>query len=219
MIGEDPLRLEPPGALVALPRSFYARDPVTVAKELLNTCLLRRTPEGVTGGRVVETEAYLAKADSACHAARGPTPRNRVMYGRPGLLYVYAIHSRFCLNVVTESKGVPSAVLIRAIEPLRGVGLMETRRGTRDLSRLARGPARLCEALSVDRSLDGWDLTKARRIWIEAGSRGAGDLAVGNSSRIGVTSAHDLPLRFFVDGSRYVSGPRHHHHKADSWHR
>ncbi len=215
-----------------LPRTFYQRDPITVARDLLGKTLHRRSRQGLTSGTIVEVEAYLAKGDSACHAFRGPTPRNRTMFGPPGHLYVYSIHARYCLNAVTEQAGIASAVLIRAIEPLAGLAVMRARRGRAKPIDYARGPARLCEACDVTRRLDGWDLTRGRRIWIAAGNldseaAGTGDSGFGHSGsgnslaclgfrtgqspRIGVTSAQHAPLRFFVDGSPYVSGPRRDH--------
>src|ERR1700733_2410329 len=100
-----------------LSREFYEREPVMVARELLGKRLLRETSAGLCGGRIVETQAYLSSRDSACPAARGQTRRNAAMFGPPGHAYVYMIHSRWCLNAVTEPAGVPSAILIRAIEP------------------------------------------------------------------------------------------------------
>jgi len=214
--------------MTILPVDFYDRDPRLVARELLGQHLVRRGREGICRGRIVETEAYLATGDSACHSHRGQTRKNATMFGRPGRLYVYPIHARYCLNAVTEPRGVASAVLIRAVEPLDGFALMQQRRGviacanvierfsvannrlnqvgarSIELRHLARGPARLCEAFGVDRRLDGWNLTIGARIWIAFGSNVAHeDLAT--SPRIGVTSAHDLPLRFFVRGNGYVS--------------
>jgi DNA-3-methyladenine glycosylase len=191
-----------------LPRSFYARDPVAVARSLLGRLLLRRTAEGVSGGRIVETEAYLAAHDPACHAARGRTRKNASMFGPPGHAYVYPIHARYCFNVVTEPEDVASAVLIRAVEPLTGVAAMQLRRRREPLRDLASGPAKLCEALAIDRHLDGWDLTLGRQLWI-ADDAGPPVFRIAQSPRIGVTSAQDLPLRFFVAGSRFVSGRRH----------
>ena len=190
-----------------LPLSFYAREPVTVARELLGMRLVRVDGRTVTAGRIVETEAYLACDDAACHAARGRTRRNESMFGPPGRAYVYSIHARWCLNTVTEAEDVPSAVLIRAVEPLTGFTAMERRRGTKVRLDLARGPARLCEAFRIDRELDGWDLTAGRRLWI-APDEPPDAAAIAISPRIGVTSAHDLPLRFYVDDSPYVSRRR-----------
>ncbi len=191
-----------------LARNFYDREPATVARELLGTMLLRRTPEGLAGGRIVEVEAYLGEGDSSSHAARGPTKRNASMFGPPGHAYVYTIHAKWCLNVVTEPAGTGSAILIRAIEPLIGLPLMQQRRGREELLELARGPARLCQALHVDRDDDGWDLTLGERLWISDEAQEVGQEAIAVSSRIGISSATDLMLRFFYDGNVFVSGKR-----------
>ncbi len=189
-----------------LPRSFYDRDVVVVARELLGTLLVRRSRLGLTSGFIVETESYLAMGDSACHASRGRTWSNRAMFGPPGRAYVYPIHSRYCLNAVTQATGTPSAVLIRAVEPLEGIELMRVRRRRHELRELTRGPGRLCEAFDIDRRLDHWDLTVPRRLWIcTHDSQPFDAVEVQTSTRIGVTSAHDLPLRFFIPGNRFVS--------------
>jgi DNA-3-methyladenine glycosylase len=201
-----------------LPKEFYDRPPQIVAPELLGKRLVRVTPEGLTAGRIVEVEAYLASGDPACHAARGRTNRNAAMFAPPGKAYVYSIHARWCFNVVTEPEGTPSAILVRAIEPLEGIDLMQLRRGTERLLDLARGPARLCEAMVIDKSLNGHDLTRRRDLWIEEGravpsrhvSTDESQLRVIRSSpRIGISSAQDLLLRHYVAGSPFVSGRRH----------
>ena len=196
-----PLALWPP-----LPRDFYARDTIAVARELLGMQLIRATREGLVRGRIVETEAYLPTGDSACHAARGKTRKNAAMFGRPGIAYVYAIHSRWCFNVVTEAPGTPAAVLIRALEPLQGAPLMQRRRGDVPVLDTTRGPARLCEAFAIDKRMNQWSLTSGRRLWIARDEtfEGAGP-AIGVSPRIGVTSAEDLPLRFTLVGNVYLS--------------
>lgn len=192
---------------IALPRDFYARDPVAVARELLGKRLLRETPEGLCGGRIVEAEAYLSSRDSACHASRGLNRKNAAMFGPPGHAYVYMIHARWCLNAVTEPEGTPSAILIRAIEPLDGIDLMQERRRTDILRDLARGPARLCEALAIDRASNHCDLTLGRELWIadDPTSNGAPQRTI-RSARIGVTSAHRRLLRFYLADNPYVSG-------------
>jgi DNA-3-methyladenine glycosylase len=179
---------------------------VVVARDLLGAILIHDSDEGRTAGRIVETEAYLAKGDSACHASRGQTKRNASMFGPPGLAYVYSIHSRYCLNAVTETEGVPSAVLIRALEPIEGVPLMQTRRRTEKLLDLCRGPARLCEAFAIGRAFDGHKLYLAETLWIERG-QALTDAQIVTSTRIGVTSAQELMLRFFKRDSRFVSRP------------
>ncbi len=195
--------------LAPLPRQFYLRDPALVARDLVGTRLMRETSAGVCGGRIVEVEAYLSQRDPACHASRGMTNRNAAMFGPPGHAYVYMIHSRWCLNAVTEPAGVPSAILIRAIEPLEGLELMHQRRGTDIVRDLARGPARLCEALAIDRTYNGWDLTAGRELWIaEDPNSRASSPRIARSGRIGISLAQRRLLRFFDADSRFVSGAR-----------
>jgi DNA-3-methyladenine glycosylase len=192
----------------SLPRSFYNRDVTLVARELLGKRLLRRDRAGLAAGRIVEVEAYLGGDDPASHSYRGPTRRNASMFGPPGHAYVYAIHSRWCMNVVARPEGVPHAVLIRALEPLAGIALMQRRRGTERPLDLARGPARLCQALAIDRALDGWDLTLGRGLWIDDLAPVEEKKPVAITPRIGVTSAHDSLLRFCYAGCPFVSGRR-----------
>jgi DNA-3-methyladenine glycosylase len=194
--------------LAALPREFYLRDPAIVARDLIGKQLLRETSAGLCGGRIVETEAYLSRRDPACHAARGMTQRNAAMFGPAGHAYVYMIHSRWCLNAVTEPEGVPSAILIRAMEPLDGIELMHERRGTDIVRDLARGPARLCEALAIDRTYNGWDLTAGRELWIADDPDACRKpFRIARSCRIGISSAQRRLLRFFLAENRFVSGP------------
>jgi len=198
-----------------LAREFYARHPTVVARELLGKLLIRQAANGpILAGRIVEAEGYLSTRDSACHANRGMTRKNATMFGPAGHAYVYMIHARWCLNAVTEEVGQGSAVLIRAIEPLHGIELMCERRGTPKHLDLARGPARLCQALDVTKHYDGWDLTLGRELWIadelpnEINNRNGSPLRIARSRRIGVTSAHHRLLRYYVAGNPYVSGRR-----------
>lgn len=193
-----------------LPREFYARHPAVVARELLGKRLIRQAADGaISAGRIVEAEAYLSRRDRACHASRGKTRKNATMFGPAGHAYVYMIHARWCLNAVTEDVDVPSAVLIRAIEPLVGIDLMQLRRGLDVNLNLARGPARLCAALDVTKHYDGWDLTSGRELWIaDDPTQNGKALKIVRSRRVGVTSAHHRLLRFFIAGSPYVSGRR-----------
>jgi len=192
-----------------LPRRFYDRAPECVARALLGRVLYREHGDALLAGRIVETEAYLAEGDPACHASRGRTRRNATMFGPPGVAYVYAIHSRWCLNAVTLAEGRPSAVLIRAVEPLAGQDAMAARRGTDRPRELARGPARLCEALAIDKRFDGWDLTRGAELWI-GGARlpAVADEHVAATPRIGISAATELPLRFVIAASPFISGPR-----------
>ncbi len=201
--------------LAPLAREFYARHPAAVASELLGKLLVRQTENGsLATGRIVEAEAYLSARDTACHASRGRTRKNATMFGPAGHAYVYMIHARWCLNAVTEDEGQGSAVLIRAIEPLVGIEFMQARRGTDKLLDLARGPARLCQALDVTRRYDGWDLTLGRELWIadathiELINKNGPPPRIVRSRRIGVTSAGHRLLRFFFAGNPYVSGRR-----------
>lgn len=172
------------------------------------------------GGLIVETEAYLSENDPASHSRRGPTPGNASMFGRPGTLYVYPIHAKYCMNAVTEQRGKGSAVLIRALEPIWGIEVMQQRRGQSELRRLTSGPAMLCQALQIDRRHDGIDLVANRRIRIapvqtvRAAAAGASREPdrVHCSPRIGISRAAELPLRFFLRHNRYVSGRRRDHH-------
>jgi len=193
-----------------LQREFYNRDPITVAKELLGKVLVRETPEGITAGVIVETEAYLAQGDPANHAFRGMTSRNKSMFGPPGLAYVYRIHQVCCLNAVTEPEGVPSAVLIRALMPIEGLELMRERLGRFD-SLPTTGPGKLCKAMAIDLSLDGWDLTFGERLWVAESDElvefSESDINV--TTRIGVTAAKELPLRFFLRRQPFVNFVSH----------
>ena len=187
-----------------LPPSFYDRETGQVARELLGAVLECRTREGIASGRIVETEAYLGPHDPACHAAAGLTERNRALHGPPGTAYVYFIYGmHWCVNAVTREAGHGSAVLIRALEPLRGGPLMQRRRGVERMSALTSGPARLCEALGIDRRFDGTRLDRGS-LRILAGER-VSEALIAVSTRVGITRAADWPLRFFLHDSPHVS--------------
>jgi len=189
----------------ALPASFYARDTEVVARELLGCVLECHSPDGVVSGRIVETEAYLGEHDAACHAVAGRTARTEALYGPPGTAYVYFIYGMYwCFNAVTREAGLPSAVLVRALEPLEGIARMRARRRTarRDVD-LTNGPGKLCLALGIDRTLDRVPLQRPPLL-IRAGTPVA-DAEVIVTPRIGITKAADWPLRWLVAGSPYVS--------------
>jgi DNA-3-methyladenine glycosylase len=189
-----------------LKREKLPVDTAELARFLLGKLIVRTRPEGAAGGRIVETEAYVI-GDPAGHAYRGVTGRNRSLFLERGHAYVYLAYGvSFMLNVSSETPGLGAGVLIRAIEPMFGVTIMERNRGVKRVWDLARGPGRLCEALMIDRRLDGIDLCQAGPLWL--GSDGHASDEVGRSRRIGITRAAERPLRFYVPGNRFVSGPR-----------
>ena len=182
-----------------LRRSFYDRDTVLVAHELLGKHLVHRVAGVERIGRIVEVEAYLGPHDLAAHSARGLTPRTRVMFGPPGHAYVYMIYGmHHGMNVVVDRDGVASAVLIRGLEPVSGV------EGTTD------GPGKLCRTLSIDRTLNGEDLVTGKKLWVASDDAPPSNYVT--SSRIGIEYAGPewvaKPWRFSVAGSPFVSRPR-----------
>jgi DNA-3-methyladenine glycosylase len=192
-----------------LPPDFCARPAEDVARDLLGRVLVSSVGGDVAAGRIVEAEAYVGPHDDASHAASrtGRTARNAAMFGPPGTAYVYRIYGiHWCLNIVTDRPGYPAAVLVRALEPLAGWDVMRRRRGGVADRDLARGPGRLAQALGVDRSLDGHAL-RAPPLLLTAGAPvPAARVAVDR--RVGVVRAADWPLRFFVEGSRWISRGR-----------
>jgi DNA-3-methyladenine glycosylase len=193
-----------------LPRSFYEPSARVVARRLLGHFLIRNTPAGPCGGAIVETEAYLI-GDPACHGAPGPTARNRVMFGVPGHAYVYLIYGfHFCVNAVCRPAGIAEAVLIRAVEADFGGRQLRARRAVDRAEQLTNGPGKLCQAMSITRQLDGVDLCDANsplfiaeNSGLEKFRKARGPVVV--TTRIGITKAAALPLRFYLDGSAYVS--------------
>ncbi len=189
-----------------LPRAFYARPTLAVARALLGKTLWRQIGAERTAGLIVETEAYISSVDPAAHGYRGRTPRNQTMFGPPGYAYVYRSYGlHYCVNVVTEAEGVAAAILIRALQPSCGIELMRARRGPTHSDRdLARGPGRLCQAMAITLADDGADLL-GPDLWLTATSEVAEDAAVATTSRVGITRAADLPWRFVLVDNPYVS--------------
>jgi DNA-3-methyladenine glycosylase len=187
--------------LVRLPRRFYLRPTLRVARELLGAYLVCDTPEGKLIGRIVEVEAYLGRRDPASHAFRGMTPRNRTMFGPGGHLYVYFTYGmHHCCNVVTGPAGAASAVLLRAVEPVLGMDKMrERRRGRTNLrdTALTNGPGKLCQAFGIDRTMDGTDLC-SNTVWIGRSRGRLPHLTVARSPRIGISSGRHHLWRFFL---------------------
>jgi len=191
---------------VKLPRAFYRQPTKEVAKQLLGKYLVHRYAEDTLVGRIVETEAYLGPHDLACHAAKGRTKRTEVMFGAAGHAYVYFIYGFYnMLNLVTEAKDFPAAVLIRAVEPVRGIEQMKQHRKSNLLHKLASGPGKLCQAFAIDQSLNGADVC-GKVLYLE--DRGEAMPKFTATPRIGVDYAgqwKDKPLRFIVRDSEFVS--------------
>lgn len=190
-----------------LKRAFYDRETEIVARELLGTILECRTEQGLASGIIVETEAYIGEEDPACHAAVGRTRRTEPLYGRPGLSYVYFIYGvHWCFNAVTRSEGLPSAVLVRALQPLGGIELMKERRGPKiNEVNLANGPGKLCAALGIDGSMNSLSLQRGALVIREGESVSPSQIVT--TTRIGITRAAEWPLRYYIAGNEYVSRP------------
>jgi len=195
---------------VKLSGSFYSRATIDVAVDLIGKVLVRPLNGGPAAGMIVETEAYIGEDDLACHAAKGRTLRTEVMFGEPGYAYVFVVYGlHCCLNAVTEPDGNPAAVLIRAIEPLEGLEMMKrNRRRASRLIDIGSGPAKLCQAMAVDKSMNGVSL-EGDSLWIEDRGFDPGKIVAG--PRIGVDYAgayRDKPWRFFAAESPHISPHR-----------
>lgn len=194
-----------------LTESFYAQETIAVAKALLGTYLVHESKEGKTVGRIVETEAYLW-GDPACHAYRRKTTRNATMFGPAGNAYVYQIYGiHYCVNVVTAPEGVGEAVLIRALEPINGIDLMEMRRGIQVGKNLCNGPGKLVEAMGITRAMNGISLLGDQMYILSADTyvlpSMSPEFEIFTTTRIGISQGVDLPYRFYISGNPCVSYP------------
>jgi DNA-3-methyladenine glycosylase len=201
----------PPRSL--LPRSFFGRPATEVAPALLGCVIEHQTPDGLVAVALTEVEAYAGSADPASHAFRGPTRRNAVMFGPPGHAYVYFTYGmHFCVNLVCLPEGMAEAVLLRGGRVLEGAALARERRpAARTDADLARGPARLCQALGIDRGLDGADVSdpgSPLRVLAAPPGYVPGPGQVRSGPRVGVRGAADVPWRFWIDGDPTVSAYR-----------
>lgn len=186
-----------------LPRAFYARNTVEVARGLVGQYLVHEAPSGRLVGRIVEVEAYRGPRDPASHAYR-MTPRSKIMWGKAGMAYVYFTYgNHYCMNVVTEREGVAGAVLLRALEPLEGIDVMARRRWTADIRLIAAGPGRLTQAMGIGPKHNGADLTDGP-LYMAHGRRSP--LRIRTGPRIGIKVATDRPWRFYLHGHPCVSG-------------
>src|SRR5947209_8133570 len=187
-------------------RSELPEDTIALARFLIGKVVVHDLPAGRVSGRIVETEAY-PPGDPAGHHFRGPTPRIKSMYLAPGHVYVFFNYgAHFMLNVVSEAPDTAAAILIRALEPLEGIEIMQRHRKTAELLDLTRGPGRLAQALQIDRRHDGVDLCEDEKLWLGDAGQSAG--LIGKSVRIGITRAADKLLRFFERDNPFVTGPK-----------
>jgi DNA-3-methyladenine glycosylase len=192
-------------AVWRLLRSELPANTPKLARYLIGKTLVHDSPEGCMIGRIVETEAYVV-GDAAGHAFRGETRSNRSLFLRRGHSYVYFTYgSSFMMNVTSERAGVGAGVLLRALEPLEGIALMEQHRGTQRIMDLTRGPGRLASAMNINKRFDGNDLCDEGPLWLGGPTRRSGPIGV--SVRIGITREVDRLLRFYERDNPFVSGP------------
>ncbi|ANT65705.1 DNA-3-methyladenine glycosylase [Prosthecochloris sp. CIB 2401] len=199
---------------------FFRHPTLLMAEKLLGMVLVHKTPGGeLLKGKIVETEAYLAAGDRACHAYRGMTQRNRPMFASPGTVYIYFTYgNHYLMNIVTEPEGTAGAVLLRALEPLEGIPVMERNRGSKSGTILTNGPGKLTQAMSIGPELNSSSLLHSHQLYIEEGDTPLPE-EIGTSERIGITQSTELPWRKYISSSPYVSGKaaarcRKKHHDA-----
>ena len=191
-----------PSLDIPLPKSFYQRPAALVAWDLLGKRITNETPDGLVGGIIVETEAYLGKNDLACHVSRGLTPRNRIFYDSPaGTVYVFHLRGHYLVNVLTSNNEPLECVLIRAVEPTIGIEAMRQRRQADD-ENLTNGPAKLTKALGITKQANGSYITDGPVRIFDSDTIG---FKRGVSPRIGISKDKDYPLRYFLVGNRFVS--------------
>ncbi len=199
--------------LEKIDKSFYRRETEKVARNLLGKYLIRKNPEGITGGKIVETEAYLGERDPASHSAEGNvTERTEIMFGPPGHAYVYLIYGMYhCFNVITEDEGKPESVFIRAIEPIYGINLMKKRRNIQiknedEPIELTNGPGKLCIAMDIDDKMNGIDLLNDELFLAESGKSESFDILKAKRINIDYADeAKEWKLRYLIDGNPYLS--------------
>ncbi|MCC6220439.1 MAG: DNA-3-methyladenine glycosylase [Deltaproteobacteria bacterium] len=194
-----------------LRRDFFARTTEVIAQELLGAFLVHDLPYGRVVGRIVETEAYLSDGDPACHAHKGMTNRNASMFGPAGRAYVYLVYGMYyCFNVVTAEKGKGEAVLIRALEPIEGISLMERHRNTSDLKTLCNGPGKLVMAMGIDKRHDGQTLMSGALKLMSSDSSefqkyNSQEIDILRTTRIGISKGTELPLRYYIRDCNFIS--------------
>lgn len=187
-----------------LPYSFYCRDTVKVAKDLLGKLLVVKQDGISVGGTIVETEAYLGARDPSCHSAKGRSKRNAVMFGPSGHAYIYLIYGiNLCFNVTTGPEDSPEAVLIRALEPVEGIEVMRINRKQHNLYNLCSGPGKLVQALGMDMSFNGTSVVEGNvRIY---DPKTPVSVNIVETTRVGISKAVDWPMRFYIEGNKFIS--------------
>ncbi len=191
------------GPTKRLGRQFFSRYTPDVARDLLGCLLVRKVERKTLSGIIVEVEAYRGRDDPASHSYRGPTKRSAIMFGEPGHAYVFFSYGfHWCLNFTTEGEGEPGAVLIRALEPVKGTGEMVKNRGISEVGRLTDGPGKLTKALSIDGGFNGEDVVKSSRLYVLSRSN---PVRIKASRRIGISKGQGHRWRYFVEGNPYVS--------------
>ncbi len=197
--------------MTVINQNYYTQPTLTVARTLLGQRLVREINGRQLIATIVETEAYIGPADTACHASKGRTPRTEVMFGPPGRAYVYLVYGMHSmLNLVTEEENFPAAVLIRAVEPVAGLEIMQQNRPLKQAKseNLTNGPGKLCRALAIDRGLNNWNLTLGQTLWLETANT-VPEEAVAAGPRIGIDYAREpdrlAPWRFWIKGNGFVS--------------
>ena len=191
-----------------LPRAFYARETITVAQELIGKIIVRHIDGNTIAGRIIETEAYRGRDDAASHAYRGKTTRNRPLFGTPGHSYVYFIYGMHWLfNIAAHAEGTPGGILIRAVEPVKGIHIMQHFRGKESLKNLTNGPARLAQAFNINRDDNEIDLVTNNELYLVEGSLKTGEtITAGPRIRVpGDDLALTRPWRFRIDNHPYIS--------------
>ena len=186
-----------------LSRSFYNRDTLEVAQEILGKYVVYNSSAGKISARIVEVEAYIGEGDPACHAAKGMTKRNKIMFGQAGFSYIYLIYGMYhCLNFVTEKKDFPAALLIRAAEIVDGFDIIKKNNPKKSKARILSGPGLFCKALGLTQEQNGLDLTK-ETLYVE--SRNSNKVEIVQSERIGITNGKEHLWRFYDKNSQAVS--------------
>lgn len=188
--------------------AFFRKPTLAVARGLLGKYIVVKHGHETLSGKIVETEAYMGEDDLACHASKGRTPRTETLYQKAGTVYVYLVYGMYhCLNIVTEKKGFPSAVLIRAVEPSEGIERMKKNRKTTALHNLASGPGKVCEAFGIIKKMNG-ETVQGSRIWIEERGENPHVKDIVTAPRVGVAYAGACaryPWRLYIAGSDFVS--------------